>query len=313
MERNRSGTLISKRKFKKLLKSLRLVIVAFISLTYGCLHFLPGLRFDFWVRFLAARALMNNYPEIIYKHLFLNPISSTRYFEFDFIRKHLHLLPGNIWLDISSPSLFLLWLSEKKHYNLYLINPDTRDLNQTKELTKLVKSKNQIVFEKADARNLPYADSFFDVLSSISVIEHIDHEGDSLAMKEFIRVVKPKGKIVLTFPVMGKYFEEFREREEYDLHNEKHENDLYFFQRFYDEESINSRLLISNHLRIEAIEYYYEEPVGWFDMYIKEWQLRGLNVIIKDPYYMAKYFKGPFQKHPEDRMGNCHIILEVIK
>lgn len=70
-------------------------------------------------------------------------------------------------------------------------------------------------FHKADVRDLPLEDNFFDKVLAVSVIEHIGMErpqvvdsdlppaesfGDVAAFKELLRVLKPGGEIVMTVP-----------------------------------------------------------------------------------------------------------------
>ncbi len=50
--------------------------------------------------------------------------------------------------------------------------------------------------EYADVRHLPFEDSSYDKVLSISTIEHIDD--DALALHEMLRVLKPGGLLLLT-------------------------------------------------------------------------------------------------------------------
>ena len=56
------------------------------------------------------------------------------------------------------------------------------------------------MLEAADATALPYPDGGFDAAVSVSVIEHIRGNGDTTAMRELARVLRPGGTLVLTFP-----------------------------------------------------------------------------------------------------------------
>jgi SAM-dependent methyltransferase len=70
-------------------------------------------------------------------------------------------------------------------------------------------------FQQADVRRLPFEDNTFDVILAVSVIEHIglsdaqvlsadkpseDSDGDVEAVRELVRVLKPEGRLVMTFP-----------------------------------------------------------------------------------------------------------------
>jgi 2-polyprenyl-3-methyl-5-hydroxy-6-metoxy-1,4-benzoquinol methylase len=55
----------------------------------------------------------------------------------------------------------------------------------------------------ANARSLPFADSFFDAIISIETIEHVPSEDRSLVFREMSRVLKPGGLIALSTPNPG--------------------------------------------------------------------------------------------------------------
>jgi SAM-dependent methyltransferase len=93
-------------------------------------------------------------------------------------------------------------------------------------------------------------DGYFDVVYSMSVIEHIDGAaGDSQALREMIRVLKPGGLFLISVPFGAEYLEQqiiglsgavLRTRD----------RKPYFFQRIYDETAFKTRILASaNELR----------------------------------------------------------------
>ncbi len=64
-----------------------------------------------------------------------------------------------------------------------------------------------------DLKKLPFEDNSFDVVTSISTTEHcglprfgeeLDKDGDVKCVKEFYRVIKPKGHLILTVPYAGR-------------------------------------------------------------------------------------------------------------
>ncbi len=293
------------------LKVARLLAISFLSLAYAVISRLPGMRFDLCGRKLALKGFLARSPGQNFR-LLLNPVSCIRYFEFDFVRRHLGESGKGKMLDVSSPRLLSLWAGDADRFQVTMVNLDVSDLVETRRLCDLEGA--QIQLDVATALHLPYPDNNFDVLISISVIEHINGVGDGQALDEFIRVVRPGGRIILTCPVAGAYYEEYRSSDPYGTQETDAESGLYFFQRFYDEESINLRLLNNNRqVQVVKKEYFLEHPSGWFEKYIQSQLQKGLSITVKDPWLMCKHFGGPSATHPSDRMGNCHLVLEVIK
>lgn len=60
---------------------------------------------------------------------------------------------------------------------------------------------------KGSIVNLPYNNSFFDVVCGFDVIEHIDD--DYKALQEINRVLKPKGKLFFSVPLHQRLFDDF--------------------------------------------------------------------------------------------------------
>lgn len=122
--------------------------------------------------------------------------------------------------------------------------------------------RDNVIYDYGDLRNMGYKDDSFDQLISQSTIEHIDMDNsiygyelskneDSCkksfeylkAISEYIRVVKPQGQMLLTFPY-GKF--------------ENHG----FFQQFDSEMVEKIRVLLSEFGTLE-IEYIRYTSNGW--------------------------------------------------
>ena len=222
--------------------------------------------------------------------LLLNPVSIVRYFEFDYVNRNLQTAGGSTILDVSSPYLFGFYQSTKIDSDYYYTNPDLRDLNNVISLSKKIKFKSNYIAKRIDALSLPFANNYFDAVLSISVIEHINDEGDSLAMSEIWRVLKPGGKLILTFPVNKVYATEYRDKDEYNLYVEK-KSGKYFFQRIYDEQKIEERLLSSiNNYEIISKKVFGTIEKKFYDEYKNRWMKYSYLETVKDPYYISKKF-----------------------
>jgi SAM-dependent methyltransferase len=248
---------------------------------------LPGTEFDSFGRFLGIRLLLKRR---ISPKLLLNPISIVRYFEFDFVNSNLKCNEFYNILDISSPYLFGFYLSTHNVVNYIYLNPDSKDLFQVAEYSKLLSINENLHSFMGDATRLSFADDTFDRIISISVIEHISDNGDSLAIKEMLRVLKPGGLLLLTTPVQEKFEIEFRKDNIYNLKIGQ-KNGEFFFQRKYNDETINTRLLsqISNYIVEEKVIFGELQP-RFYENYVKRWKTSGYWETVKDPYYISNCF-----------------------
>ncbi|MCC7487566.1 MAG: methyltransferase domain-containing protein [Burkholderiales bacterium] len=101
----------------------------------------------------------------------------------------------------------------------------------------------------------------FDVITSISVVEHFSGASDTAAMRRSSAMLRSGGIYVLTTPVNDGHFREFYRRGEvYGAHGEEET----FYQRHYDVASLQSRLIapsgLSEMRRVYFGEYGY--PFG---------------------------------------------------
>ncbi|MBI1194821.1 MAG: methyltransferase domain-containing protein [Gammaproteobacteria bacterium] len=213
-------------------------------------------------------------------------------------------------LDVSSPRLFPFWLAEKAGVNVTMLNPDPEDLNQSRYQSRYVKGRAIDFVDEFAGTTLPFADNSFDIVTSISVIEHINGDGDIDMVREMARVTRPGGLIILTFPVKGVFDKEYRKERCYPTQEIDPERDAYFFQRFYDAEQIRKRLLTHVGMHEDGRAYFVEITPDWFADYEATWMRQGYPWIINDARFMAEYFQLA-EDHPSDRMGICGIFIRV--
>ena len=91
--------------------------------------------------------------------------------------------------------------------------------------------------------------------------------------------------------VSKKYYEEFRKEDVYNLGVFQKEKD-YFFQRVYDEQSIENRILNSlNNYEILCKKIFGEKDSSFYKLYKKRWDEKSYFETVKDPHYISKYFK----------------------
>lgn len=182
---------------------------------------------------------------------FVKGVNYWRLVEYPWAANHLRLAPGVKILDIGSASYNLLpLLLASDGYLVYATDIDPR-----LERLKTVSPGDNLVIETADATALPYQEAFFDRVTAISAIEHIPDNGDSLAIRQIARVLKPGGRLVITVPFNKKYRETFVQK---GVYSQEYEGKPIFYQRHYDAATLHSRLVEPSGLNLVDIEYFGE-------------------------------------------------------
>ena len=206
----------------------------------------PGLRFHARVVAMCTRlAATAGDPatRVLALETLAFPMEAIRYFEF-----------GTAWawaadrtgpmrvLDVSSPRLFPLLLARHRPGSRFdLVNPDGRDLEVTARwmqalgLTSCVLHRTSIAETKLEAGS-------YDLVTSLSVLEHIPEPADLEAVARMWGAVRPGGRMILTLPCARESFEEYLDLDEYGL-LEPDANGFVFGQRFYDEALLRRRVL----------------------------------------------------------------------
>jgi len=227
-------------------KVMRATVGSVLSPAYWLLAYryhVPGLRFRLDCARLGLRLLGNRKGSIsyaqIYRLLFW-PMDSTRYFEFDFMCDALSKWSFSRYLDVSSPRLFPIILMLKKHeLRAELMNPDLGDLNSTATLVKALGLESRCNLHGRLISAVPFDSGSFDVVTSISVVEHIPQ--DTQAIRELWNLLKPGGRLLLTLPCAAHSSEQYIDRNEYGLLTSD-ENGYFFFQRLYDQGLLEERI-----------------------------------------------------------------------
>ena len=187
-------------------------------------------------------------------------------------------------LDVSSPKLLFLWLAANTRLRLTAtdILPDfiapTRRLLDRPGLDDNLEARLRL--QTQDARALSYDDGSFDAVYSISVVEHIPGDGDALALREMARVLRPGGRVCITVPFATRYAEDWVGRDVYERRRSGGER--LFYQRRYDDEALERRLVAPSGLAIREVVYF-GEPRLRFDRF---WN--GLPMPARLPFAWAQ-------------------------
>ena len=176
----------------------------------------------------------------------VQPVNSyTRFPEYFFMEKTMRerlTKPCRI-LDVGSPKLFGFYLATHYPVELHLTDINPNDIKEYELFWRCIRStRGKASFAVQDARRLSYSDNYFDVVYSMSVVEHIEGvEGDREAMAEMMRVLKPGGQIIVSVPYGSHYSEQYRIGIS-SARGRTADPDKRLFQRIYDSGTLRRRL-----------------------------------------------------------------------
>ena len=204
-------------------------------------------------------ATLRREPTLGLKRLIL-PVSYWRAAEFAYALRRFALPPGSRLLDVGSPKDLAVMLARTRHFEIVatdiLAQAITLSARYAAAQGRAGNGPGRVHSEQQDARALNYADDSFDGAFSISVLEHIPDRGDTLAIRELVRVVKPGGLVVVTTPYDLRYRETFVNGPVYE--REARPGEQVFFERHYDAATLDERLLRIEGARVADLELWGE-------------------------------------------------------
>jgi len=151
---------------------------------------------------LLKRKLLARAKDIGMKFFSFFGYRTSRTVEYDFIMRSIPSKARKI-LDVGSTGSLLPLKLAKQGYNVYSI--DSREYHECHP---------NLTFMKGDILRSSFPDDFFDLVVCVSTIEHIGlgaygdpryENGDKLVAKEFGRILKEGGTLLLSTPFSGKY------------------------------------------------------------------------------------------------------------
>jgi SAM-dependent methyltransferase len=172
--------------------------------------------------------------------LLVRPLDGIRQFELEFCLRHVNERPFSSYLDLSSPRLVpLLLVAGRTGSRALLCNPDVNDLELTRALAREVGLLSGLEFASTLIEDLAVPGQF-DLVTSISVLEHLADEGDAAAFRKLWSFVKPGGRLVVTVPCAAEPFEEYLDINAYGM-TVPQDGAFFFGQRFYSRALLERR------------------------------------------------------------------------
>lgn len=115
---------------------------------------------------------------------------------------------------------------------------DITGLDISRDALNFCKKRENKKLVQADAENLPFKDGVFDILTSLDCLEHLD---DNRCIKEYFRVLKPDGYLIVTVPAFMFLWS-------------KHDEALHHKRRYNKDQLKN--LLESNGFKVIKLSYW---------------------------------------------------------
>jgi SAM-dependent methyltransferase len=199
----------------------------------------PGLGFHLRCVRLGLRALAASESRRAFL-LIARPMDSFRYFEFEFAFGAARDAKVRRYLDVSSPRLLPFMIVEVTPDLIAdMLNPQPDDLKETAATATAVGLRARCRLDGCLIEDTPFAEETFDLITSISVIEHIPE--DTRAVVTMWRLLRPSGKLVITVPCAKESCEEYTNLDEYGLLSKDKEGFVYW-QRYYDRSALAERI-----------------------------------------------------------------------
>lgn len=156
-------------------------------------------------------------------------------------------------LDVSSPKCFGLYLAYRLDAEVHMTDIDGPSIREAEVLWNGIKerARGKALFSIQDARSLKFPNEQFDIVYSMSVVEHVaGSAGDSEAIREMVRVLKPGGLLLATVPAGEQYIEQEIIGFEGAARSTGDQR-LCFFQRIYTPAAATERLIdCSSNIRL---------------------------------------------------------------
>jgi SAM-dependent methyltransferase len=291
-------------------RPLKGILLSPLYLLMASIEGAPGIGFHLRCIITGARLLLTGRASLrtCYRMLF-SPMDSTRYFEFHEVWKSVRCFAFTRYLDVSSPRLMpLLLLKSAPGATAELINPDSSDLRETEKLANALGLKSRCEFFNGTLDNAGFTPASFDLITCISVLEHIPKE--KAVIETMWSLLSPSGKLILTFPCMAQPLEQYISHNPYGVLNQG-DDGYTFWQRYYDRERMESTIYSITGMPAR-IALYGEKKYGFFFRNASMKRLLGsLYPFWREPYMMATEYQS--FSLTDELPGEGVIALEFVK
>jgi len=268
----------------------------------------PGLAFRVLCALKGMRLLLRERDYVRAYGLLVAPLDSVRYFEFDFMWSAVKRIRVRSYLDVSSPRMLPLLITDReKSLVADLINPDKKDMHATISLANLFGVADRCRFHGSLIEEAPLRQESFDLITSMSVIEHIPD--DKGAIQKMWDLLKPGGVLLISIPCAAKASEEYTNLNDYQL-IDTDERGFVFWQRYYDEALIQQKIYSITGLP-RRYQIYAEKEAGSYNRNVTQKRSDPYYPYWREPLMMGMQYK--FMDRLVDLPGMGVIAMEFVK
>ncbi|MFC1705453.1 radical SAM protein [Planctomycetota bacterium] len=141
--------------------------------------------------------------------------------------------------------------------------------------------RGDISLDVLSAQNIPYPNDHFSAIACISVLEHNPGTADAEAVREMVRVLRPLGRLVLSFPVAWNGF------------FEDGQPGTASYSKYYDRKTIEEHILVTSDLTLLQVVHFgeHDSRIGrlWNRLPIWLRACSGLPQSLMAPYLWKVY------------------------
>jgi SAM-dependent methyltransferase len=244
------------------------------------------------------------------------PVEYIRCIETRYVLQHLGIHHGQRILDIGSPKLLSLFVATKFRVEVHATDLADYFFRQYDHYSGIALSADRWRYQmrREDARQLSYSSDYFDRVFSISAIEHIPDDGDTAAIKEVARVLAPGGVGCFTVPWSDRgYKEDFKRRGDPDIYWAPEGPEWVFFQRAYDRETLEQRLLRPSGLSLVNLSFWGERRFPVERLILNRRIPRSVRILLYPAHLaLARLFLRPLtETEPSRKKVACFTVRKA--